>query len=380
MLKCLKRDESKPRNPLRYHFLLLSAVGLVLAVVDAKYSFDFGATINDTSAWGLAALSAGSALMPIMAIYYYKLGFEDLGKILGAVAVAVFGFNVLSNMGVATSNRVVEVQKAHLQAAAFKENGKAKKEQAKADLKTFKARKASLVAGLDALVRKDVAGWSVTAAPASPEELAPLIAEKTAERDRESARGGCGPKCEARTAELNHLLKLKGVAVNIQKVENQIAATERVLASARETIAAATSDKDKAGVSYTAAQASLYSRWTNGWFGDGESVASVRNANELMGMAMAFVIALAAAAFTLASVFPYLMAVTPDNIPNTGARPIAQSNLASLQPAVDEPPQIKDVAPAPTKPDMHLGITTVADLAKQRIRERLAQSNIQVAV
>lgn len=182
---------------------------------------------------------------------------------------------------------------------------------------------------------------------------------------QEAARGGCGPICLEKTRERDEILSRIAISSGKAKLEEQIAATTRVIQEL--TGKAEVVEKSSSG-------AKLRNAAIAGWYELSPETSEIVEywVNAVLLVLFALLLWAAPPLCRLICVGAF------DSV--TGARPVAQSNLASLQPAVDEPPQIKDVAPAPTKPDMHLGITTVADLAKQRIRERLAQSNIQVAV
>jgi len=351
------KKEASPKDPLAWHFKAFSLLGVVVMGVDAYYSARFGATIDKASMIGLGAISVGSGLLLIAVIYFYKLGHESFAKGLTLVWGVCFVFNVLSNMGVATSNRVVEVQKSNLKQAIHQERSKSKQE-AKQSLVIFTKQ-------LDALIEKNKWAATVTA-----QGLRDQVKDLRVARESEAALGGCGTKCRGIENSIADIQGRIAIAEQRQNLDKRIAATKAVLAEARNTLA----DTD-AGVSNTAAQASLYSRWTVGWAGDGESTNAVRNANELMGIGMAFVIAVASVGLSLAGVWVYLMGITPQSMPTLGAMqaPATQPTAASVprtDPFVPQAPQPRSIGVA---------VRTMGDLNMQALRQRLQGANIEVA-
>lgn len=293
----------KPRkDPLRYYWWAVSFLGLVLLAVDANMSRKFGATFDDTAMVGLTALSIGSGILLILVISMYRGGNVLFAKGLGVAWALCFAFNIISNMGVATSVRLAETQTSNIQKANHQERAKATKE-AEAQLKWAEGQ-------LKALITKN--GWAATV---TAEGLRQQVADLRVARASESKLGGCGPKCRGIENQITEIQGRIAVAEQRQNLDKQIAATKKVLNQARTTLS-----KSDGGVSLVANQAALYSRWTVGWFGDGESVSVVQNSNELLGIFMAAVIAVASCALTLAGVWPHLMAITPASSSAYGAR------------------------------------------------------------
>lgn len=352
-----KKKDAGPVDPLAWHFRAISLLAVVVLGVDAYYSGRFGSTIDFASMIALAAISVGSGLLLVAVIYFYKLGHEGFSKGLTSVWAICFIFNVLSNMGVATSNRVVEVEKSNLKQAIHQERGKAQGE-AKARLVLFQKQ-------LTQLLEDDSWAGAVTATG-----LREQVAALRVSRESESRIGGCGQKCRGIENQISDIQGKIAIAEQRQSLEKRIDATKAVLAKARNTLA----DTD-AGVSNTAAQASLYSRWTVGWSGDGESAIAVRNANELMGIGMALVIAVASVGFSLAGVWTYLMTITPQTIlPQTGARSFPLPDNFTAQSAASAPIPLQTA-----RETVGLRMTTVGELAKNRLRARLLGSDLQVA-
>lgn len=232
-------------------------------------------------------ISLGSGILLVLAAYYYFVGWKPLGYALAAVWVPLFAFNIISNMGVATSNRMHEVQSSNLKRAAFQEKDKARKE-AEVRLATFQKQ-------LDALLAKNAWAGTVTA-----DGLRAQVADLRKAEASETALGGCGPKCRGIQ---NQIVDVQGkIAIAEQRsgLEKQIAATKRVLADAREVVASA-----DAGLSHTTNQSTLYARWLK-WTRSPD-VATIQSANEGMGIGMAIVLAIAAAGLTIAGAWPALI-------------------------------------------------------------------------
>ena len=287
----------KPRkDPLRYYYYAISVLGLVLLAVDANMSRKFGATFDDTAMVGLTALSIGSGILLVLAIQQWRRGHKEFAKVIAASWALCFAFNVISNMGVATSVRLAETQTATVQKAVHEQRSQSTAE-AKARLVIFEKQLATLM-------QKNAWAATVTATG-----LRDQVASLKAARDSESALGGCGPKCRALENQIIGVQGKVAIAEQRENLDKRIAATKRILAEARDKL-----QNTDAGVSLVANQASLYPRWTVGWFSsNAETAGAIRNSNELLGILMALVIAVASASLTLAGAWPELMRVTPDN-------------------------------------------------------------------
>lgn len=319
-------------NPLPLFLLLMTAAGLAITYVDANLSFQFGETVDPLVAWGLWALAIGSGVLPVVAVMFWRQGHFRFAQFIGAAAVGLFLVNVASNMPIATASRVVEAESAGLQKAKFVQRD-TRKAQAEANIKTFTARKQMLLGKLDKMVSKKVGDWEVTFAPTSVAAVDKMIAEKESERSREASRGCARPPCkgpeyEKRSREIQHLLAIRGLANDIEKVERQIDGSQRVVDSALATLE--TAGGEDVGINQTAAASEFVARWTFGWLssesknqksGLGVKTERVRTANEALGMIMAVGLALGGIALNLAGAFPHLMKISPQsNVPQTGAR------------------------------------------------------------
>ena len=130
------------------------------------------------------------------------------------------------------------------------------------------------------------------------------------------------------------MVGLRSLAAKLEKLQGQIAATERGLASARTEVAQA-----DAGLSVTANQSTLYAKWFR-WTSDPD-FATVQTANEGMGIAMAFVLAIAACGLSLAGAWPHLVGV--QELTRSASAGAARAEPNSQQPILP----IAAPAPAP---------------------------------
>lgn len=385
-------------KPVARAIQLIAVLGIVVAIVDMLYSGRFGMTIDYTTMVGLSAISLGSGFLMILVVALWRMDMKRVAQGMCGVFAICFAFNVVSNMGVATSTRMGEVQRAHQVAGEFKDKTKAR-DDAEHRLKIFDQQLASLQGDFRQLTTVKVGEWTATAVPASVPDLDGLIAAKKAERDREAGRVKCGPKCERRDAEWRHLKKLRGVAVQIADVRGQIEATKRVLADARTTVETA-----DAGISGTANQSTLYAKWLGPIFGvkvsddTGISLESVQIANEGMGIAMAFVIAVASAGLNLAGAWPSLMTITPhtqwkvahedvdddDGKGGSGSGETGQGRTdvaadRQLVPMAAAPPTVHQAAAPNGPPPVGVRAVTMGEMNLQAIRQRLEQSGMRLA-
>ncbi len=285
---------SDKANPFRWYYAAITALGLVLLFVDARMSWNFGATFDDNAKWGLTALSVGSGILLVLVISQWRMGNKLFAKGMFAAWALCFCFNIISNMGVAVSNRLAETQTSNVKQAVHQQRTQSTAE-AKARLAVFEKQ-------LQTLVAKN--GWAATV---TAQGLRDQVAALQVSRASEAKLGGCGTKCRGIE---NQIVAIQGkiaIAEQRQNLDKRIAATKAVLAEARNTLA-----NTDAGVSLVSNQAALYPRWTVGWVGDGESAAAIRNSNEMLGILMALVIAVASAALTLAGRWPDLMNCKPE--------------------------------------------------------------------
>lgn len=275
------------------YFKGLGMLSLVLIAGDTWLSTKFGASIAWEMAVVYAAISIASGMLLVIAWYFRKLGVRALGNGLACAWAVAFVFNVWSNMGVSTSNRMGEVQRAGVMKTIFEGHGK-KITENENSLKLFNEQLASL------LEQNQWAG-TVTA-----DGLKKQVEDLKRSEAAESRLGGCGQKCRAIQNEIARLQGQIAVAEQRSDLTNRIEATKRTLASLRNDLS--TTD---AGISATANQSTLYAKLISWDLAANPDEAMVVVANEATGIGSAFVLALLATAVTFAGAWPHLAAVGP---------------------------------------------------------------------
>ncbi len=347
---------------LKWHFRAIALLSVGVLLGDMILSAKFGASISIEVMLIAAMISVGSGLLLVLAGYYYFTGWRPLSYGLCAVWVPLFAFNCISNMGVATANRMHEVESAHLKKAAFNEKDKARKE-AEVRLATFQKQ-------LDALLSKHAWAGTVTA-----DGLRSQVADLRKAEVSETALGGCGPKCRGIQ---NQIVEVQGKIATAEQragLEGQIAATKRVLADARSTVASA-----DAGLSHTNNQSTLYAKWFR-WTADPD-VSTIQAANEGMGIGMAFVLAIAAAGLTIAGAWPALIqagreAAAGMNWTPPAPKPPSDEKSWLQASNLPEPAQVNRV-PVPNN-DLRVSPTTVGEMNLDKIKGLLKTHRVVAA-
>jgi len=281
------------------YFRAIAFIGFGLLVIDTVMSATFGATIGYVPMIGLALISLGSGLLLVTAEFFRRVGWTSIAKASLCVWALAFLFNCWSNMGVATSSRMGEVQQATVQKAVHTERAKATDE-AEARLKLFTGQLAELSA------------QNAWAATVSADGLRSQVEALKAAEVAEARLGGCGPKCRAIQNKIVDTQGRIAVAEQRDDLTKRIEATKAVLAKARTELAGT-----KAGISATANQSTLYAKLISWNLADDPSVSAVTVANESTGVAMAIVIAIASAFLTLVGALPHLVQADPDAVRRT---------------------------------------------------------------
>jgi len=129
---------------LKPYFRAISWLGVLALIGDTALSALFGWTIGLIMVPVLAVISLASGLLLVAALFFDRIGWRPLAIGLAVAWVPIFLFNAWSNMGVATSNRMGEVQLAHAQQKTYAERGNAVKE-AKRELALFEKQLATLI-------------------------------------------------------------------------------------------------------------------------------------------------------------------------------------------------------------------------------------------
>jgi hypothetical protein len=284
---------------LQPYFTGAAILGVLLLIGDTLLSAKFGWTISAEAMFIVAAISLASGILPVVGWFFLRAGHKPVaGAIFVAWALFAFPFNVYSNMGVATAGRMGEVQKAGLQETTYNERKKAVAE-SEAKLELFTKQ-------LGSLIEQNAWAASVNAEALRTESatLATAIEQEGSKKNR-----GCKRKCLDLMNKKADVDRQIGVAEQRTDLTKQIDATKVVLAKAREDLAGT-----DGGVSVTANQASLYAKVVNWDLGGTPDDRSVSIANEVTGIIMAIVLAVLAAATTLAGAYPALLKVGRINV------------------------------------------------------------------
>lgn len=273
---------------LRPHFRAIAALGVGAMIVDTVMSAAFGWTIGVVPMIGLAIISLGSGLLLVAAEFFRRAGWNAVAIAAASVWAIAFLFNVWSNMGVATSTRMGEVQQATVQKSKYAERQKAS-EEAETRLKLFTTQLA------------DLSKQNAWAATVSADGLRTQAKNLEGSIASESKRGGCGKICRGLQDQLVEVSNRIAVAEQRDDLTKRIEATKAVLAKARDELAGT-----HAGISATANQSTLYAKLISFNLADDTDASAVTVANESTGIAMAFVIAIVSAFLTLVGALPHL--------------------------------------------------------------------------
>lgn len=288
---------------LKPYFTGATLLGLGLMVVDTKMSAEFGYSIDKTAMLGLGMVSIASGIVLIIAEAFRRFGYTTVAYISFAGWAIAFGFNIWSNVGVATANRMGEVQSARVQQTNYSERKKAADE-AEARLKLFGDQ-------LQTLLTQNAWAATVTASGLR-EQVEDLRKSEVAE----TKLGGCGPKCRAIQNKIADVGGQIAVAEQRANLTKQIEATKAVLAKARDELAGT-----KAGISATANASTLHAKLVSWNLASSPEDDAVTVANESTGILMAFVIAAMSALLTYIGALPHLAEIVPMSVMPSLHRP-----------------------------------------------------------
>jgi hypothetical protein len=278
---------------LKPYFKLAALLGVGAMVFDTWLSGKFGWTISADMAGIFALVSLASGVLLVIAAAFWRSGHVGIAKGIAIAWAPIFAFNVLSNMGVATANRMTDVHQATVQQTKF-ESAQDSAKEAATNLKLWTSQLAKLKAD-NAWVA------SVTA-----DSLRGQLAELQAAADRESRRGGCGSKCEAIKAQVRDVQSRIGAAEQRDDLTKRIAATENLVAKYREK--AATTE---AGTSQALNQSTFFGKLMRASLYSSPDAQDIAVANEGMGMFTALVLALVSALLTYVGAYPHLQEIRP---------------------------------------------------------------------
>ncbi len=307
---------SKEMEP---HFRIAGWLAIVLVVFDTWLSIKFGWSVSLEMAGIYGAISLASGTFLVIALWFMLQGFKKFGGVLAVAWAFAFTFNIWSNMGVATANRMADVQQAHVQKVKF-DNA----QDGLADTRNNVALWTKTLSDLQAQ-----SPWAATVkAESLRNDLATLNERLKAETaGKRGRKAGCGAECERLQNAIAETSNKIAAAERFDDLSRRIDAAKAVLAKAQET--AAKTDK---GISNAANQSALYAKFLNmalgGSFTADPTQEEIMTANQGTGMATAFVLALLAAATCLVSAMPALFGV------QTGAVPmVSEHETAAVYPA-----------------------------------------------
>jgi hypothetical protein len=234
-------------TPLRIQF---RRVGLVLTVVSAVLTAAFGWTLGSNLimaallALGLAVATFASAYVwPFVADAWQRKAWIS-ASIMTAFGILVTTTDVTTNFGAVSWQRTTEIQTAAVQNIKFDDRRDAVQE-GRASLEMWTKR-------LTALEAEHAWAATVTA-----EALRAQLASANLAIEQEAKRGGCGPKCLARTKERDDIATRIALAEEKADLTKKIEATKRVLAERRD-VAAETKKAESAGLLQNTALASMF--------------------------------------------------------------------------------------------------------------------------
>lgn len=230
-------------------------IGVIVLAFGMGMSFEFGRQMTYFHAAFLAGLTFLAAFGPEAAYKAYQEGKKASGLVIALGAALLLTIQLGVDSSYTASIRGVNRDEATVQNARYDGAQDGVKE-AKASLALFEKRLVDLEAAN---------GWvaSVTA-----DALRSQLAGANLAIEQEAKRGGCRQKCLERTKERDGLAAKIAIAEERQTLEKEIAATKRVIASARDK-ADTTEHKSSATVHATGAIAK-----TVAFFGAGQTKVS----------------------------------------------------------------------------------------------------------
>lgn len=330
---------------LRPYFKAAALLGVCAMMFDTWLSGKFGWSISlDMAAiFGLVSLASGVLL--VIASAFWKSGHKEIARGIAIAWLPVFAFNVMSNMGVATANRMADVQQATVQQTKYDDAKDSAAENA-ANLKMWKARLAELT--------KDNP-WIVAV---SADALRARMPGLNLQIEQESKRGGCGPKCLAFTKERDDVAARIASAEEKDRLTKQIEATQKLVDKYRERVAST-----DAGHSQAHNQSMFFGKMMLGSLYSAPAAQDIAVANEGMGMFTAIVLAIVSALLTYVGAYPHLMQINSAQLTtgfSRGRAPSAET-AAPVPPSVNQIINRMHIAVQKRAPSGHM-ITTAAQV------------------
>lgn len=334
------------------YFKAIAYLGMMALIGDAWLSIKFGWSIAAEMAVIAGVVSVASGLLLVVAMFFSRIGWSWLGRGLAVVWACSFAFNVWSNMGVSTANRMGEVQAARVQQTNYKEQ-QANVEEAKRSLELFQKQLASLL---------EQNAWAGTV---TADGLRAQVEDLRKAEVAEARLGGCGPNCRRIQNKITDVQGQIAVAEQRSKLTDQIAATRKVIEKNRTVLAG--TDK---GISSTANQSTLYAKLISFNLASDPSADMVTVANESTGIGFAVILAMIATGLTLAGAWPHLYDTSPAS--SASDEPVSGQfvNRNTATPPVE---------PARAYASLNLSRVTVGDINREKLRRLLDNSGLKAA-
>lgn len=196
-------------------------VGVVVLVVAAAMSWDFGSSVSLKHAAFLAALTFVAAFGPEAAYKAWEERKKGSAIAIALICAPLLLIEFYSHAGYTAGLRGTNVETAHVQNTKFDSRQDEIKE-GRASLAMWEKRLAELEAQN---------AWVATV---TADALRAQLASANLAIEQETARGGCKAKCLARTKERDDLMSRIALAEEKSTLTKNIEATKRVLADARD--------------------------------------------------------------------------------------------------------------------------------------------------
>lgn len=237
------------------------SLGIVSLIVDAMISYKYGVSLTLLHGFGFALVAIFFALLPDQAWAEFEHKRYASGVLLAVLCVPLGLVALYSHLGYGASVRVGDVQQASVQNTKY-DGAREQIEEAKTTGKMFSARLQTLEAERAALVAANP--WAPTvSADGLKAQLASMQGDQVFKRSKACAdvtlkesRSFCDKRADLQT-KIGNVDRINGLADEIAKLNGQIEATRRVIASAREK-ADATSYTSSAVVNQTNVAAQLF--------------------------------------------------------------------------------------------------------------------------
>jgi hypothetical protein len=213
-------------------------LGIVSLIVDAAISYKYGVSLTTLHGLGFALVAIFFALLPDQAWTEFESKRAASGTVLAILCIPLGIVALYSHLGYGASVRVGDVQQTAVQNAKY-DGGREQVEEAKTSAAMFTKRLSTLEAERAALVAANP--WAPTvSADGLKAQLAAMEGDMIFKRSKSCAdvtikesRSFCDKRADLQTR-IGSVEKVNSLADDISKLNMQIDATRKVIASARE--------------------------------------------------------------------------------------------------------------------------------------------------